>query len=222
MLVGQWREFSDWINTLPNRIDIGMEKATYKISIAFKKYWQTGIRNKVFKLKENRPLTLLVKQSTTPLIDHGDLIANIKVHRLERHYFFVGIRKGAKRKKNGMDLVSVAEILEYGSGPIKPHGHPYLAIPLTRKASRAGSPLNFPGKLHFVGITKSKSEEYISRGFESDALFIDDGGTPQYLLTHEISGIPPRPALKRAFDSFYKIAEKMWEEELRRIVYGHV
>ena len=55
----------------------------------------------------------MMKGSSKPLVDQGDLIGSISVKSLTPFSAFVGIMKGAKGKK-GQNLVNIGKVHEYG------------------------------------------------------------------------------------------------------------
>ncbi len=215
-LVGDWDKFQRQISTLEQRLEKAIMTETGKIAKAFEKAWVQGIKRNDFGLAPNAPLTKAVKKSSKPLVDHGDLINSIKAQRMQNNVWFVGIHKNAKRRDDSggyqMALISIAEIMEYGTrGPIKPKGHPFLSIPLTRDASRAGSPRKYPGKLTPI----------IARN-GSHGVLIDEKADSQFLLVKMMPVIKPRPAMRKAYERFAPIAQKMWADAVSKEVYRDV
>lgn len=225
-LTGDWQKFARHISTLDQRIDASVVAETGKIAKAFEKFWVTGIKQKSFGLLPNTPKTAEAKGSTTPLINHGDLVNSIRAQRMQEKVWFTGIHKSAKRRSESGSyqnaLISVAEIMEYGTkGPIKPKGHPYLSIPVTKKASRAGSPRKYPGDLipffpegHQFGI--------LVDSFSRSGRGKDSRGSVQFILVRSMPKIKARPSMRIAYSRFQPIAEKMWAEAVRREVYRDV
>ncbi len=215
-LVGDWDKFQRHVATLEQRLEKAIMAETGKIAKAFEKVWVQGIKRNDFGLAPNAPLTKAVKHSSKPLVDHGDLINSINAQRMQSNVWFVGIHRNAKRRDDSgsyqMALISIAEIMEYGTkGPIKPKGHPFLSIPLTRDASRAGSPRKWGGNLVPL-IAKNKEH----------GVLIDDSGKAQFLLVRMVPAIKPRPAMRKAYERFAPVAQKMWADAVAKEVYRDV
>lgn len=62
----------------------------------------------------NAFLTRDLKGSSTPLIDHGDLIGNIQIKRAQGGAVFVGFIRGKKVRRKGPDFVDFARNLHEG------------------------------------------------------------------------------------------------------------
>lgn len=215
-LVGDWDKFQRHVATLEKRLEKAIMRETGKIANAFEKAWVQGINRNSLGLAPNAPLTKSIKKSSRPLVDHGDLVNSIHAQRMGNHVWFVGILKNAKRRDDSggyqMALISIAEIMEYGTkGPIKPKGHPFLSIPLTRDASRAGSPRKWSGNLVPI-IAKNKEH----------GVLIDERGKAQFLLVRMMPAIKPRPAMRKAYERFSPIAQKMWADAVAKEVYRDV
>lgn len=207
-LVGDWKKFQKHIEKLPRRLDIAMQKESALQAHLFEKAWVTGITGKKLGLKANAPLTSIAKKSTTPLVDHGDLIGSIRAYRKGKKWF-TGVLKGAK-KKDGGSLYDIAMLHEYGSKkPIKPKGHPFLSIPVTRKASRAGSPRNMEG---LVFHKTSKGGVLCEHKARSTII--------HYILTPSVT-IPARPALRRSHARFIPISKQRYADVIKGEVQKH-
>ncbi len=210
-MYGDWNKFSRHIATLDVRLEKRIRRITMKAARELARDWKLGIKTKQFGLEANKPLTIEAKGSSTPLIQHGDLIGSIKPHRVDisGDTWFVGILKNAKTS-DGEDLVDIANVLEHGSdGPIKPKNGKYLAIPVTYKAQRAGSPLAYPG--HLI---------YLNNPMTAGAVFVDfEEEEVQYVLLTEVT-IQPRPAKKEATKNFGPKLRKMYADGIRDEVMG--
>lgn len=209
-MYGDWNKFSRHIATLDVRLEKRIRRITMKAARMLARDWKLGIKTKQFGLEANKPLTIEAKGSSTPLIDHGDLIGSIKPHKvsLDGDTWFVGILKNAKTS-DGESLVDIANFLEHGSdGPIKPKKK-YLAIPVTKRASRLGSPLNYDGKLVFLNNPATPGA--VLYDFEADEV--------AYVLLKEMT-VPPRPAKREATKNFGPKLQKMYADGIREEVMG--
>jgi len=192
-LYGDWNKVHRNLRTLEARLHRKLNRVVGISARELAKYWKEGIKEKSFGLQKNADLTIEAKQSSTPLVDHGDLIGSIKPKKMkiEGNLWFVGILKNAKTK-DGKSLADIASVMEYGSdGKITPKEATYLAIPLTRKASRAGSPRNYPGHLIFLRNPNTMGAVFVD--FESEEV--------QYILLEWVE-IPPRPSRKKALKGY--------------------
>lgn len=210
-MYGDWDNFARHIGTLEQRLIARIRRITAKAARELAKDWKLGIKTKQFGLEANKPLTIEAKGSSTPLIQHGDLIGSIKPHKvsIDGDIWFVGILKNAKTS-DGDSLVDIANVLEHGSdGPIRPKNGKYLAIPVTYKAQRAGSPLNYPGHLIFLNNPMTEGAVFVD--FEEEEV--------QYVLLTEVT-IPPRPAKREAAKSFGPKLQKMYADGIREEVMG--
>lgn len=207
-LYGDWNRFKRHIETLPQRLERRLEMVTGKIAVLLHREWVNGIKHNTLGLDQNAPLTRESKKSSSPLIDHGDLLGNIKTHKTAGKWF-VGILKNAKTD-SGDSLVNVALTLEYGSdGPIRPKKGKYLAVSVTRVASRAGSPWSYPGHLTFLDDKRTPGAVFVD--FETEEI--------QWVLLKEVT-IPPRPAMRHVYNKFLPKARKMYADAIRAEVYG--
>lgn len=208
-MYGDWDKFRRHIGTLEQRLIARIRRITAKAARELAKDWKQGIKSKQFGLEDNAPLTIEAKGSSTPLIQHGDLLGSIKPHRIDGDIWFVGILKNAKTS-DGDSLVDIANVLEHGSdGPIRPKNGKYLAIPVTYKAQRAGSPLNYPGHLIFLNNPMTPGAVFVD--FEDEEV--------QYVLLPEVT-IPPRPARQKVIDQFGPKLQKMYADGIAEEVSG--
>lgn len=61
--------------------------------------------------------TKLLKGSSKPLIDNGDLLRSIDVDEVGHSTFFVGVNRNAPPSENGTEMVNLAEIHNNGTDP---------------------------------------------------------------------------------------------------------
>jgi len=99
------------------------------------------------------PLTIERKGHSKKLQDKGELVNAIKVTKVGRFAYFVGLRKDTKNRF-GVSLDMIGKIQEFGK-IIKPKTGRMLAIPLTKEATRLqhvfGSVRKIPGLFKLKG-----------------------------------------------------------------------
>mgnify|MGYP001551498805 CR=1 FL=1 len=64
---------------------------------------------------ENAPSTINAKGSSKPLIAKGELVANVKAYEVSNNTFFVGVKRGNARTKEGRDYADIAATHEWGA-----------------------------------------------------------------------------------------------------------
>jgi len=196
------------LNNLMKISQRALIESTVKASVLQQTIWVEGIVEGKFKLKELSTITKVAKQSSKPLIDHGNMVRAIKRHKINPLAYFIGIHANAK-SKDGKKMIDIASLHEYG-GVIHMKSK-LLAIPATRKASRAGSPLNYPGKLTFVKA-RGKNKHVVGVFLSDERSKEKTQGKARnsrvaYLLMTEVT-IPARPHCKLAYEAFLKQAPK--------------
>lgn len=102
---GNWSGFTAMLANIPNAINQNTEEALKKIAYRVARSMVTGITSKRFNLKPNAQATIDQKGSSTPLIDKGDLVGSIHVHKIPNGYL-----SGAHRTATTEDGKSVANI----------------------------------------------------------------------------------------------------------------
>ena len=166
-------------------------------------------------------MTAEAKGSTTPGVNHGDIVGNIKAVDIpQKKISFVGINKNAE-SDTGEKLVDIFGVFEYGSdGPIVPKGHPYLAIPVSKEAQRAGrSPRDFPRPLIFLDDPMTDGAALAEEGEVFGDYEI------HYVLLPKVT-IEERPTLRPLYKIMQKIGKKEYSKTIEKVVvgkgYGHV
>lgn len=109
---GNWDNAVNELTYIPKRFKKNVEIALYNLAIKAKRVMIDGIRKKKFKLTPNTESTIKSKGSSTPLINDGDLIGSIKVHKTPKGYL-VGVNRKAYNSK-GDSLLNIFAILTYG------------------------------------------------------------------------------------------------------------
>lgn len=128
-----------------------------------------------------------------PLQDKGLLAASISARSQGRTIVVGTSRPGANLHQNG--------------GVVRPVRAKFLAIPLTREASRAGSPRRFPAPLHAVVASAT------GKGVLADAR-----GRAQYALVKSVR-VPARPFLGFGLKLIDRLAA-MFGEFFERLIGG--
>ncbi len=127
-LTGDWRRASRTLRVAPVRIRIALDRAVLQEAQYFRTKVVEGFREQAPGGKAFKPLaetTLAMRRfkgfgGTKALIVRGDLRNSIKVVKKQTPLgaeAFVGVHRTAKGKA-GQDLVNVAAVHEFGSGPI--------------------------------------------------------------------------------------------------------
>ena len=114
-LSGDWNRIDEILN--PAKIAEGMRQAAARVGNYGASEVKKGIVSgspggKTF--KPNSPLTIARKGSSKPLIDKGDLVGSITYQIIDSDNVFIGVKKGAKRNKDGKDLSEIAAVHEFG------------------------------------------------------------------------------------------------------------
>jgi len=212
-LTGDWDKAQRKLNEMAAKAKGGALTGIAAAARELERAWKTGLTSASLGLAPNSPITIASKSSSKPLIDHGGtgMVGSIRSQQVVGFpIYFVGINRGA-RGKNGESLTDIAAFHEKG-GVIRAKGAKALAIPMTRKAKRAGSPRNYPGQLLFLKATNKKKPWIIG-------VFIDKTGSRQrdrgvdgkfqrarasrvaYLLMTRVR-IPPRPHRRLAYEKW--------------------
>lgn len=88
----------------------------------------------------NSPLTIKIKGSSKPLINHGDLIGNVSPVFVDENFGFVGLKRGSVNK-GGDEIADIAEINEFGA-IVKNHEvpkRPFIGPVLDKFTDEAGT-----------------------------------------------------------------------------------
>lgn len=122
--VGEWDKAARLLAAAPARLAAAQEAATLQEAHFFRRKIVEGFRTQApagERFAPLSPLTLAVRKFTgfggsKALIVRGDLRNSVKVVR-QRGGYFVGVLRSA-RGRRGQSLFNVAQIHEFGSGPI--------------------------------------------------------------------------------------------------------
>jgi hypothetical protein len=105
-----------WKAKLPGALDRNLKRQALRLSTLVVK----GIRSGAPGGKEFEPLaesTIMMKGSSKPLIDNGDLLGSIGIESLGKNDgYFVGVSRKAV-DEDGNTIANIAEIMETGTDP---------------------------------------------------------------------------------------------------------
>lgn len=140
------------------------------------------------------PLTIKMKRSSKPLVDHGDLMHSIMAKRLSSLHFFVGVPR-TETGADGVSMVNIAAVHEYGAR-IRPKRAKALVIPVSREAVRLAR--QYGGVSNIPGLFRPRHN-----GQPSSVLAIRVGKTGKRLrilfILRKESVIPPRSFIQSTF-----------------------
>lgn len=112
-LVGDWRKFARAID--PDRLGPALEANLKKATIVNAMYVIAEIRRRIKRraYERNSALTVLIKRSSAPLVDDGDMFNAFTYQVINPTTVFVGILR-TSRDSSGQNLANVAELLHEG------------------------------------------------------------------------------------------------------------
>ena len=121
----EWEEAERILSTSAATFELHSTKALWREAQFLATKVRQGIRDQApggQSFKPLSPLTLAVrrfmgKRSTKALIVDADLLRSIKARKIKKGAYFIGVLRTAKGR-TGEKLVNVAEIQEFGTGPI--------------------------------------------------------------------------------------------------------
>lgn len=113
MLSGNWAGLCAMLTNMNELFDEEMDKSLRNVALSVQRSMVTGITRKRFNLAPNAPITILMKGSTTPLVDKGDLVGSIKVIKIENGYL-VGVHRTAM-SEDGKSLANIFAIHTFGT-----------------------------------------------------------------------------------------------------------
>ena len=143
-------------------------------------------------------LTVSRKGHASPLMDKGELYGSIQTMRTPEGSYFAGIPVDAVNS-NGVSLVMIGTVHEYGHEGITPKEGNYLALPLNEEAAELqqqyGSARNIPGLIRVKKVL----------AFKDGA-----GIRPMFILKTSVS-IPARPFISPSQRKVEKKAKARYE-----------
>jgi hypothetical protein len=123
-MTGEWRSAVRALQRAPHTMQRVTSQALRQEAEFLRKHIVEGIRDQAPGGKNFKPLspytiamrTFLRLRGQKALIERGDLIRNVHVHKVDPSNVFVGIMRSASTS-DGKDLVNIAKIHEFGAGP---------------------------------------------------------------------------------------------------------
>lgn len=123
-LTGGWSQMARLLGKAPFYLQRAQQKALIQEAEFFRTKIVEGIRDQAPGGKAFKPLSpytiamrhFLRLHSEKALIERGDLLRNIVVHKIDANNVFVGILRTATNSE-GQSLVNIGMIQEYGAGP---------------------------------------------------------------------------------------------------------
>ncbi len=123
-LTNSWVRVERMVGRLPAAVLRAERQALQQEAQFFRTKLVEGIKDqapggKAF--KPLSPLTIAIRyfsrlRSTKALIERGDLLRSIRVHKLDEDKYFIGIHRTA-RNRFGKSLVDIGKMHEFGAGP---------------------------------------------------------------------------------------------------------
>lgn len=120
MKTGNWNGFIAMLDGVEDNVKKELDKALKTVAYKVQRSMVTGITSKRFNLEPNAPSTVKQKKSSTPLIDKGDLVGSINVHRLPDGYLS-GVHRTAL-SKDGKSLANIFAVHTFGSSAVDASG----------------------------------------------------------------------------------------------------
>jgi hypothetical protein len=110
-LTGAWAAYAKALDPVKfaARLKVAVERANKRIGRQFQADAVKRIRARSY--ADNSPITVLLKGSSAPLVDGGDLVQSITYDQPTWNI----VRVGVLRMKSGDKLVNIAKILHYGA-----------------------------------------------------------------------------------------------------------
>jgi hypothetical protein len=204
-LTGHWRKFARAID--PDRVGPALERNLQKATIVNAMYVISEIRRRIKRraYERNSAFTVLLKRSSTPLVDDSDLFNAVTHQVVSPTAVFVGVFRTA-RDEDGKSLANLAELLHEGG-----------VIQVTT-AMR-----NMFALLAAVGSGEVSKSELTGRAAEIAARL--KGRIKQMKPLKDSTRalvIPPRPFLRAVFKDpkVLKRVRKTWEKAVQDTLQG--
>ena len=185
------------LDRLPALTKSNMDKASRRSAMLLRDQMKRTIRKGHPGWPRLSKLTIERKGSSKPLIDHGDLMNSVAAVLIPGGKNFVGVPRSAKTG-DGVGMVDIAAVHEFGAEISAKRGK-FLAIPITREATRLQKEYGGAGNIPGLFRPKGKFVLGVSDGGNFKAMFV---------LVERVT-IPPRPFVEPAIqDSRRPIAER--------------
>lgn len=117
-LVGDWRRLRRILNPVRFQRDLHRHatRATFLNARDFQQTVRAYVRAHVY--AGNAPLTVTIKGRDYPLVDHGDLMRNIRVSRVTPTTYFVGVLNTERWRSHSQDGNSYSNARRDGRMPV--------------------------------------------------------------------------------------------------------
>jgi len=208
-LRGQWDEAMSAMKRLPAALTRNLEIATKANAITVRDSIKKTIYETDPRWAPNAPLTIAMKGSSRPLIQHGDFVKNVEVQPLLPGLYFVGWKRGVKNQ-DGIEIVNIARVLIYGK-TIYPKKAKALTLPVSKEAAEAvktfGGIRKIPGLFHPRG-TRVLAKKQAGGGFETWFIFL-----PKVI-------IPPRDPVTPGVRHADKRCYRRWKAAVKASISG--
>ena len=106
-LTGDWGKIANLFN--PSALKSAIHKAAERVGNEGRTKVIEGIKSGApggVPFKPNNPLTIAMKGSSKPLINHGDLLGSVTYENIDDKHIFIGVKKGQE--------ASIAAVHEFG------------------------------------------------------------------------------------------------------------
>lgn len=114
---GGWTQFSSLLQRTANNSNGTMKRAlareAARLADDIVKNIDSGGKNSGAPFEPNSPVTIAIKGSSKPLIDHGDMRNAVKSIKIEDTAYLVGI-SGGQNNREGESIVDYAKKNEHG------------------------------------------------------------------------------------------------------------
>ncbi len=180
------------MNRLPALTASNMDKACRRSATFVRDQMKRTIRKGHPGWPRLSKLTIERKGSSKPLIDHGDMMNSIAAVQIPGGKNFVGVPRNAKTD-DGAQMVNIVAVHEFGAEISAKRGK-FLAIPITREATRLQKEYGGAGNIPGLFRPKGKFVLGVSDGGNFKAMFV---------LVEQVT-IPPRPFVEPAIEDSRK------------------
>lgn len=184
--------------TFRANLETNIGKATSMNGMMFRAEIRKRIKTRRY--QSNSPFTILLKKSSTPLINDGDLFGAVTSRRLDAYSVFIGVLRGTV-DSDGKSIVNLAELLHNGGTIPVTEGMRNMFIMLWQVGQGKRDPATLDGRAAEMAKALGKNIRNIK---------------PLKDSTKSIH-IPPRPFLASVFNdpAMHKKARANWEKAVK-------
>jgi len=205
VLVGPWNQVRALLRRMPYDTVRDAQRGLGRAAMAYRDYWRWWVEMGALPIYRKAPVTRAsMGGKDTPLVWRKEYVKSIRKYPrgLSSSAYFVGIKEDRPHKADGRSILQIAITHEYGR-LIRPKNARALAVPVTAKARRYGSPRNYPwrdGNRVFIPHKAGARSiggfyEQVGRGKKRKRYRL------VYLLMPWVK-LPPRPAMTISWRSF--------------------